>query len=32
MNRLQKLLTMYESSPEDSFIIFALAKEYERFR
>ncbi len=29
MNRLEKLLSMLESSPEDSFITFALAKEYE---
>lgn len=29
MNRLEKLLSMLESNPGDSFITFALAKEYE---
>lgn len=28
--RLQQLLTFYEESPEDSFIRFAIAKEYEK--
>ncbi|MFQ5445326.1 MAG: tetratricopeptide repeat protein [Saprospiraceae bacterium] len=28
-DRLQQLLAFYETNPEDSFICFALAKEYE---
>jgi len=29
-NRLQQLFSFYENSPEDSFICFAIAKEYEK--
>lgn len=28
--RLEQLLNFYKSSPEDSFLLFALAKEYEK--
>jgi len=30
MDRLQQLLGLLEDSPQDSFILFALAKEYEK--
>lgn len=30
MNRLKKLLKFYQDNPSDSFIMFALAKEYEK--
>ncbi len=29
LNRLEHLLGLYESTPTDSFVLFALAKEYE---
>ncbi|MFZ1703329.1 MAG: hypothetical protein WAT79_03230 [Saprospiraceae bacterium] len=29
MNRLQQLLEMFEQDPQDSFVHYALAKEYE---
>ncbi len=29
LNRLEQLLSFYENDPKDSFIVFALAKEYE---
>ena len=29
MSRLQQLLSLFEESPKDSFLLFALAKEYE---
>lgn len=29
-SRLEQLLNFYKSSPEDSFLLFALAKEYEK--
>lgn len=30
-NRLQQLLGFLEASPKDSFILFAIAKEYEKY-
>lgn len=30
MSRLQQLINLYQSSPNDAFLCFALAKEYEK--
>lgn len=30
MNRLEQLLALYEQNPDDSFVLFALGKEYEQ--
>jgi tetratricopeptide (TPR) repeat protein len=30
-NRLNQLMSFLEASPEDSFILFAIAKEYEKY-